>query len=97
MKKTNMADLPKSSRSGKRQQAEADQAHASLGDGRARRRAGRSEQVIFRCTPEKRQQLVRIAEMMSVNKFDTVTFGEVFDRALDLIEAEIKAEHEVAQ
>lgn len=53
-------------------------------DGRALRRKGRTEQMAFRFTKERRQQIERLA--IALNK----PFVEVVEEALDLLEKRAK-------
>lgn len=60
-----------------------DEARARV-DGRTLRRKGRTEQLLLRITPERRQQVERLAQEMGL------TFTEVSERGWDLLEKTLK-------
>jgi hypothetical protein len=68
----------------KRQQRE-DAARGGIIDGRTRKRArrGRAEQIAMKTSPQKREQLQRLALRMGV------TFVEAFEAALDALEEKL--------
>jgi hypothetical protein len=69
-------------------------------DGRQRlKRAGKSpyaktEQILYRCSLQKRGQLIRIADKLSIGKLEKVTLTETLDKALDALEREENARKE---
>jgi hypothetical protein len=50
-------------------------------DGRTRRRKGRTEQMLFRVTPERRGQIERLAEAYGL------TYVDLVEKAVDVLEA----------
>jgi hypothetical protein len=74
-----MADLAQR-RAQRDDRAELEEAATGKVDGRALRRKGRTEQMAFRFTKERRQQIERLA--MALNK----PFVEVVEEGLDLLE-----------
>jgi|GEM_PF-5718814 len=62
--------------------AELEDAARARVDGRTLRRKGRTEQLLIRTTPARRQQVERLARELGL------TFAEVVERGLDLLEAQ---------
>jgi hypothetical protein len=84
-----------------RQKSEQDRANAEAKaraavkiDGRNRlKRAGvsphvKTEQILYRCSLQKRGQLIRIADRLSIGQFEKVTLTQTLDLALDALERE---------
>jgi hypothetical protein len=81
--------IPKSQRK-PRAQAESEAVKGSDPDGRTRRRAGKVRQIIFRVTPEKREQLERLADALSAGRSTPASFTETMERALDALDEKMK-------
>jgi hypothetical protein len=62
-------------------------------DGRARLRSDKVKALLYRCTQERRDQLTRLAEILTErHKLSRkVSFTETVDAALDALERELKA------
>lgn len=66
-------DMSKLQRKSTRDRADAE-AHTQAGieeDGRKRLRSGKDKALLYRCTPERREQITRLAEALSAGQ----TFG----------------------
>jgi hypothetical protein len=92
IKKLNMTDVQTQSQRGSRAAAEAAAQDAASGskEGHYRRRLGKTLQIIFRVTPEKKEQLTRLADALSAGKTVKVTYTETLERALDALEASLR-------
>jgi uncharacterized protein (DUF2342 family) len=82
---------PKSQRE-RREVAEEKAIAAAKPDGHMRRRAGKVRQIIFRVTPEKREQLERLADALSAGRTTPASFTETMERALDALEEKMRSE-----
>jgi hypothetical protein len=90
MKKLDLAEVQPSTQRGSRDEAEARAQKAVEVDGRKRRKLGKTTQIIFRVRPEKKQQLVRLAEALSAGKAIPISMTETMEQALDALEARLK-------
>jgi hypothetical protein len=89
-------DMSKLQRKSTRDRADAE-AHTQAGieeDGRKRLRSGKDKALLYRCTPERREQITRLAEALSAGQTfgRTVSFTDTIDAALDALEAKLKGE-----
>jgi hypothetical protein len=73
-----------------RAEAEHDAIDGLRPDGHARRRKGKTDQMFFRVTPEKKAQLHRLSELLSAGQPESVSYTETMERALDALEAKMK-------
>ncbi len=69
-----------------RTEREADAASRGWADGRRRRRVNRTVAMTVRFSPERRQQVDRLAAALNVS------FVELFEKGLDEIEAKLRRE-----
>ena len=90
MEKFSMQDAVPASQRERREDAEAKAFRASDANGHTRRRAGKTRQIIFRCTPEKREQLERLADVLSAGRTTPASFTETMERALDALDAKLR-------
>jgi hypothetical protein len=72
---------PRTQREG-RDRAE-ERAMASI-DGRRRRRLGKTKQIIFRVTPERREQIIRLSNALACS------FTETMERAIQELDDKMK-------
>jgi hypothetical protein len=63
-------------------------------DGHRRRNKGRTKAVLYRCTLERKQQLERLADRLSVGRpaDDRVSFTDTISYALDALEAKLRGQ-----
>lgn len=71
-------------RSARDNRAEREAEGRGWSDGRSRRRMNRTVAMTIRFSPERRQQIARLAEA------ENCSFVELFEKGLDLIEARLK-------
>lgn len=90
MEKLSMNDAQPSSQRERREDAESKAIKAAEGDGRTRRRAGKVRQIIFRVTPEKREQMERLADALSAGRTTPASFTETMERALDALDEKLR-------
>jgi len=65
---------------------------AVLGDRKPRKkRIGKTVPITFRTTPQKKAQILRLAERLSVDADAIVSLTETFEEALDALEEKLKA------
>lgn len=57
--------------------------------GHSRRRMGKTTQIICRVTPEKRAQLFRLADLLSVGKPERISLTQTMEKALDVLEEKL--------
>ena len=72
-----------------RDQAEAD-AQNTLYDGRKRLKTGKDKAIIFRTTEAKREQLLRLADALSLGRSRPVSMAETIEQAIDALEEKLK-------
>ena len=90
MEKFSMDAAVPSSQRERREDAESKAVRAADPDGRTRRRAGKTRQIIFRVTPEKRDQLERLADVLSAGRTTPASFTETIERALDALDEKLR-------
>ena len=91
VKKLDMATIQPSSQRGSRDEAEARALDGvEKTDARHRRKLGKTTQIIFRVRPEKKRQLVRLAEVLSAGKAVPVSLTETMEQAIDALEARLR-------
>ena len=74
-----------------RDQAETEmQAAASPKSGSARRKTGRTNQILWRATDAKKEQLQRLADRLSIDQIEKVSYTTVMERALDALEEKLR-------
>ena len=61
-------------------------------DGHARRKTGRSHQILWRATDAKKAQLQRLADRLSIGQLQPVSYTVTMERALDALERELKGQ-----
>ena len=76
---------------GDRAKAEAE-AQNAIYDGRKRLKSGKNKAIIFRTTEEKRAQILRLADALSLDKSKPVSMAETIERAIDALEREMRGE-----
>lgn len=90
----NALDMTKLQRKSTRDRAEAEaQSQAGIDeDARKRFLSDKVKSLLYRCTRERREQLVRLAEALSAGQTyrRKVSFTETIDAALDALERELK-------
>jgi hypothetical protein len=72
-----------------RAKAEAEAQNAFY-DGRKRLKTGKTKPIIFRTTEEKRAQILRLADLLSLGQSKPVSITETIERAIDALEAKLK-------
>ena len=79
-----------------RSEAEATVQAAAIPSGTARRKKGRSNQILWRATDAKKEQLQRLAERLSIGQIEKVSYTTVMERALDALEEKLRgaAQHD---
>jgi hypothetical protein len=60
-------------------------------DGHARRKTGRTHQILWRATDAKKAQLQRLADRLSVGQLGQVSYTLTMELALDALEEKLKA------
>jgi hypothetical protein len=61
-------------------------------DGRRRLRSGKEKAILYRCTPERREQIQRLADVLSAGKTygRPASFTDTMDAALDALEEKLR-------
>jgi hypothetical protein len=61
-------------------------------NGHERLRSNKVKAILYRCTPERREQLTRLADRLSIETTfgRKMSFTETMDAALDALEAKLK-------
>lgn len=90
MPKISMTEAQPLAQRRNRAEAEHDAIDGLRPDGHARRRKGKTDQMFFRVTPEKKAQLHRLSELLSAGQPESVSYTETMERALDALEAKMK-------
>jgi hypothetical protein len=70
-----------------------DEIEAQVGvvpNGHARLKSGRTHQIIWRATDERKRQLQRLAEFLSIGQLQPVTYTLTMERALDALEEKLR-------
>ena len=73
-----------------RDQAEAEVQAAAVPSGNARRKTGRTNQILWRATDAKKEQLQRLADRLSIGQIEKVSYTTVMERALDALEEKLR-------
>lgn len=66
------------------------EAQNALYDGRKRHKSGKTKAIIFRTTEEKRAQILRLADALSLGKPKPVSIAETIEMAIDALDAKLK-------
>ena len=66
------------------------EAQNAIYDGRKRLKTGKTRPIIFRTTEEKRAQILRLADLLSLGQSKPVSITETIERAIDALEAKLK-------
>ena len=91
MAKLNIQEVETPTQRGKRREkAEVDAHNALQYDARSRLRVGKTKAMIFRCTEEKRAQILRLADALSAGKQKPVSIAETIEMAIDALEQKLK-------
>ena len=88
MAKFRMDEVENSPRSN-RDKAESE-AQNAIYDGRKRLKTGKTKPIIFRTTKEKRAQILRLADVLSLGKSKPVSITETIEMAIDALDAKLK-------
>jgi hypothetical protein len=75
---------------GNRAKAEAEAQNGLAYDGRRRLKVGKDKAIIFRPTAQKRDQILRLADLLSAGKTKKVSITETLQMAVDALESKIK-------
>lgn len=89
MKKFSMQEAQPLAQREDRAKAEIQKQNAVIPNGHERLKLGKTKQVIFRVTPEKHAQLVRLADALSTGR-KPISLTETMEKALDVLEARLK-------
>ncbi|MGA7329724.1 MAG: hypothetical protein WBX25_35900 [Rhodomicrobium sp.] len=76
--------------SGNRAKSEAEAQNGLAYDGRRRLKVGKDKPMIFRTTAQKRDQILRLADLLSAGKPKKVSITETIELAIDALEAKLK-------
>ena len=90
MAKLRMDEAEETPRRMNRDTAETEK-QASLSDRKPRRkRIGKTVPITFRTTPQKKQQILRLADRLSLSEDATISLTEVIEMAIDELEESLK-------
>ena len=89
MAKLRMDEVEESSLRPNRAKAETEAQNAFY-DGRKRLKTGKTKPIIFRTTEEKRAQILRLADLLSLGQPRPVSITETIEMAIDALEAKLK-------
>lgn len=66
------------------------EAQNTLYDGRKRLKTGKTRPIIFRTTEEKRAQILRLADVLSLGKRKNVSITETIEMAIEALDEKLK-------
>ncbi len=73
-----------------RDEAEAEIQAAAAPSGTARRKTGRTHQILWRATPAEKELLQRLADRLSIGQIEKVSYSTVMGKALEALEEKLK-------